>query len=223
MLIPILAGVGLLIYLIAAWFLGTWLVADPTDRWVLRIGLWLLGLTIAAVGFIFWRRKQARASAVPGGTSQANEEIQFLTREANRRLASSAKLRGSASNVANLPLVLLLGETGSTKTTAIVKSGLDAELLSGQDRAEGVAIPPPTKVANFWLAAGAVFVEASGAMLADRPGLAGLVRELKAAGMGNLLGRTAQAPRAVIVCCDAETLTRGDAAAILAAGPANAR
>ena len=215
MLIYILAGLAFTLYMIGAWFLGSWLVADPTDRWVLRGGLWLLGLTAAAIAFIFWRKKRPKPAVE--GASPAKDDITFLMREANQRLASSAKLRGGGSTLARLPLVLILGESGSTKTTAVVKSGLNAELVAGQDRTEGGSVPPSTRAANVWLAAGAVFVEAGGSLLADRPGLAALVRELKAAGMGNLLGRTAQAPRAVVVCCDLETLRRPDAAAVLAA------
>ena len=213
MLTPILAGVGLAAYMVGAFFLATYLVTDPTDRWVLRGGLWLLGLTVAAIAFILWRRKKAAAGPVVQGTSPVKDDIQFLTREAGQRLASSAKLRRAGATIAELPLVMVLGESGSTKTTAVLKSGLDPELLSGQDRAEGVSVPPATRIANFWLAGGAVFVEAGGGLLADRPGLAGLVREVRAAGMGNLLGRTAQAPRAIIVCCDVEALRRGDIAA----------
>ncbi len=215
MLIPILAGIGFVLYMAGAWFLGTWLVTDPTDRWILRGGLWLLGVTAAVIGFILWRRKQTQP--VVQGTSPVRDDINFLTREANQRLAGSAKLRRAGAGIADLPLVMVLGETGSIKTTAVVKSGLDAELLSGQDRSEGQSIPPATKVANFWLAGGAVFVEAGGAMLADRPGLASLVRELRGSGMGNRLGRTAQAPRAVIVCVDSETLRKTEAASVLAA------
>ncbi len=206
----ILAGAGFLAYFVLVWFAAAWIVADATDRWILRGGLWLLGLTGALVAFLLWRRKQSMP--VVAGASPVKDDVLFLAREANRRLLASARRAG----IADLPLVLVLGESGATKTSAVVKGGLDVELLAGQDRTEGASVPPATKVANFWLAGGAVFVEASGGMLADRPGLAGLVRELRAAGMGNLMGRTAQAPRAVVVCCDAETFLRPDAATALA-------
>ncbi len=206
----ILAGLGSLAYVVLVWFAAAWIVADVMDRWILRGGLWLLGLTGALVAYLLWRRKQSRP--VVDGVSPVKDDVLFLAREANRRLLASARHAG----MADLPLVLVLGESGATKTSAVVKGGLDVELLAGQDRTEGASVPPATKVANFWLAGGAVFVEASGGMLADRPGLAGLVRELRAAGMGNLMGRTAQAPRAVVVCCDAETFLRPDAATALA-------
>ena len=206
----ILAGLGVLAYVVLVWFGAGWIAADSTDRWILRGGLWLLGLTVALVAFLLWRRKQVQP--LVGGVSPAKDDIQFLSREANRRLLASARHAG----LADLPLVLVLGETGSTKTSAVVKGCLDAELLAGQDRTEGASVPPATRVANFWLTGGAVFVEAGGGMLADRPGLEGLVRDLRAAGMGNLMGRTAQAPRAVIVCCDSETFLRPDAASALA-------
>ena len=215
MLMYVPAGVGLVLYLVVGWFLGSWLATDPTDRWVLRGGLWLLGLTGAAIAYILWKRKKSQP--VVAGVSAVAGDVAFLVREANQRLASSARQRRAGAAIADLPLVLVLGETGSTKTTAVVKSGLDAELLSGQDRAEGSSVPPATRVANYWLAAGAVFVEAGGAMLADRPGLAALAQAVKAAGMGNTLGRTAQAPRAVVVCCEAEILRKPEASAVLAA------
>jgi type VI secretion system protein ImpL len=205
----VLAGLGFAVYMIGAYFLGSWLKTDPTDQWILRGALWLLGITAAVVGYIFWRKKKQAGPAVQG-TSPVKDDILFLTREASQRLASSAKVRRAGASIADLPLVMILGESGSTKTTAVMKSGLDPELLSGQDRAEGVSVPPATRIANFWLAGGAVFVEAGGGLLADRPGLAGLVREVRAAGVGNMLGRTAQAPRAIVVCCDIESLRRGD-------------
>lgn len=208
----IVGGLSLLVYCVAAYFLGSYLAKSPTDAWILRGGLWVLGIAVAVFAYFWWKRKQERP--VVDGVSPAKEELSYLSREAAQRLAASPKMQGA--KMADLPLILVLGETGTTKTTAVMKSGLDPELLSGQDRAEGSSVPPSTRLANFWLGGGAVLVEAGGGMLKDRPGLAGLVRDLRAAGVGNMLGKTAQAPRAVIVCCDAEML-KPEAASTLVA------
>ena len=106
----ILAGLGLLAYIVLVWFAAAWIVADAMDRWILRGGLWLLGLTGALVAFLLWRRKQSRPAAE--GASPVKDDVLFLAREANRRLLASARRAG----IADLPLVLVLGESGTTKT-----------------------------------------------------------------------------------------------------------
>ncbi len=136
--------------------------------------------------------------------TSSDHEIDSLVREAQTRLASSKLAQGA--KLSTLPLVFVIGETGSTKTSTILHSGLDPELLAGnvyQDNAVA-----PTRVANFWFARGMVFVEAGGALLSDPKRWARLLYHLEPA---------RQAPRAALLCFDAETFTHSGSADALAA------
>ena len=55
-----------------------------------------------------------------------------------------------APKINNLPLVFLIGENGSVKTTTLVNSGLEPELVTGQVYQGSDIIP--TRLANFFLA-----------------------------------------------------------------------
>jgi len=66
----------------------------------------------------------------------------------------------------------------------------------------------PTRVANIWFARGMVFVEAGGTLLSDPKRWARLLQHLRP-------GR--QAPRAALLCFDAETFTRAGSADSLTA------
>jgi type VI secretion system protein ImpL len=141
------------------------------------------------------------ATGVPSGP---DDEIDSLVRDAEGRLASSNLAQGA--RLSNLPVVFVIGEPGSTKTSTLLHSGLDPELLAGnvyQDNAVA-----PTRVANIWFARGMVFVEAGGKLLAEPKRWARLLHHLQP-------GR--QAPRAALLCFDAETFTRAGSVDSLAA------
>ena len=60
----------------------------------------------------------------PGGDS----EIDGLVREADRRLAHA----NAGATIANLPLIFVIGDHSTAKTSTVVNSGIEAELLAGQ-------------------------------------------------------------------------------------------
>ncbi len=103
------------------------------------------------------RRKEASQLA------PAAMKSSLLVREAEAKLAA-AKLEQGA-RVANLPVYLLMGESGSTKTSIMTHSGLEAELLAGQVYQNNAVVP--TRAANFWFARRSVFVEAGGKLPGD--------------------------------------------------------
>ena len=108
---------------------------------------------------------------------------------------------------------------GSTKTTTVVRSGLEPELLGGEVmRGETVA---PTKTANVWFAHGTVFAEAGGAVLAASENWRRFVRALRPRSLVAALTGKPQAPRLAVVCfgCD-ELLKAGNGEAVAAAGRA---
>jgi type VI secretion system protein ImpL len=99
------------------------------------------------------------------GDDTFSQELGSLIAEANRRLAGSmpANARGEAPSVATLPLYIVVGAEGAGKTSAILDSGLEPQLLAGEASREGTTIP--TRLCNFWFAQGAVFADISGRIL----------------------------------------------------------
>jgi type VI secretion system protein ImpL len=194
----------LLIYLILAWFIGTWANPPGAGIWVLRIGLWLLGLLGAGFS-VWWFSRQAKASGadVNAMPAAATGEVDLLVRDAVRRLKSSALGRGAS--LGNLPLIFLVGDPGSAKTTTIIHSALDPELLAGQVYQDSNVVP--TRIANFWYTRQAVFVDAGGGLF-SQPDLWKRLIKLVQPGRVASAGKKQQAPRAAIVCLDCENFLR---------------
>jgi type VI secretion system protein ImpL len=117
--------------------------------------------------------------------------------------------------LSNLPVVFVIGEPGSTKTSTLLNSGLDPELLAGNVYQDNAVTP--TRAANFWFARGMVFVEAGGKLLSEPGRWARLLQHLQPGRLRSVAGG-GQAPRAALLCFDAETFTRpGSADALTAA------
>lgn len=196
----LLASALFIIYLILAWFVGAWLHLVAPSIWILRGLLALIG--IVGLSFYIWFNRKKRSEKEdteerPGFTSN---EIDVLFHEANGKLSSSPNAPG---RIANLPLVLVLGETGSVKTSTILNCGLRPELLAGQ--AQSGAQVVPTKLANLWLAGPAIFLEAGGPLLKDSGLWQRLVDRVKPRKLSSVVSGKSLAPRAVIVCFDSET------------------
>jgi type VI secretion system protein ImpL len=99
------------------------------------------------------------------GDDGFTQELNSLVAEANRRLAGALPLnaRGEPPTVATLPLYFVIGGEGAGKTSAILNSGLEPRLLSGEASREGTVIP--TRLCNLWFAEGAIFADISGRVL----------------------------------------------------------
>ncbi len=128
----------------------------------------------AAVAAALVRQQQQRAQ---GGAKAADGEagdskavdttaLDELLREANRKLAASP--RATAKTLDGLPLLYVLGDANSAKTTAVLKSGLEPELLAGQIYRDKDVVPTP--VANIWYSDKAAMIEV-GEALRSSPGL----------------------------------------------------
>jgi type VI protein secretion system component VasK len=161
----IIAGVVLLLYVVAAIAAGRLLNLGGRDAWIFRGGLTLLGILSAALIVWFFRDRTPAGPATPEARLAAEVEQVFA---AARAQLAAAKAGGQKdARFAKLPVVLVFGPQGSTKTTSVVRSGLDAELLGGDVmRGDTVA---PTKTTNVWFGQGTVFAEAGSAVLAARP------------------------------------------------------
>ena len=212
--IYLVTGLVLLVYLVVVWFLGTLLHLQGSNLWILRVGLWVIGIAAAGV-FLWFKRKEQRLTAGEPGDAggQGHEEIDSLLRDAEAKLAA-ARIEGGAK-LGNLPGIFLIGEAGSTKTSTMIHSGLEPELIGGQVFQDTAVVP--TRLANLWFARRTIFVEAGGRLMADNAGWQRLMRRLRPGKLATAFGKGQQAPRAAIVCFDCESFVRAGSTDAIAA------
>src|SRR5579871_2371769 len=193
----------LLIYMVLVWLLGRWLPLHGADVWVMRGVLALLGLIGGAVALWYQHKIKKAKEASGDDDSQADgtEDLDSLVREAVRRLKQSTL--GKGTDLGGLPLVFLLGDSGSTKTTVLIHSALDPELLAGQVYRDNDVVP--TSTANIWYTRQAIFVDPAGSLMAQAGRWKRLVKLLQPARFSAAIGKRSQAPRAAVVCFDCET------------------
>ncbi len=198
--VHLFTALALLVWIVLAWLIGTWLKLTGLDLWLLRGGLILIGV-VGAVGFLWLRHRES------GGESEAgpgSSEVDAAFREADARLQSPS-LRAEGK-ISHLPCLLIVGEESSAKTSVAVHSGLEPELVGGQVFRDRDIVP--TRGVNIWYARKNVLVEAGGSLLSDEANRGRLIRRLIPARLGSMLGRGAQAPRAVLLCVDCESLLK---------------
>ena len=189
----IAAIAALLVFLLAAWLFGSVLTLTEAERTVLRVGLVVLGV-LAAVALFWWLRPGDIPMATPG--AEKDDALSAIA-------AARARLPRGAFDAK--PLVLLVGATGSTKTTILARSGMDAALLAGDAPSLGAGdVAPPTGAANVWLAGDAIVAEPAGPVFADPARWRGFMRALRAPRLAAAIGRSEPAPRAAVLCvpCD---------------------
>jgi len=167
------------------------------------IGVALVALVVLLIVFFYLQKKKAKAAAQAGQpAAPGGDEISVLVQAAETKL-SAAKLE-QGGRVGSMPVYVLMGDSGSTKTSVMLHSGLDPELVAGQVYQDGNVVA--TRVANFWFSRRSIFAEAGGAMLADPAQWSRFVRKLHP--KSSVVGKGTQAPRAAVVCFDCETFTR---------------
>jgi type VI secretion system protein ImpL len=199
-------------YLAGAWWLGSFLNLQGSNLWILRGGLAALGVMVAVVALIYMMRKPAPP---PAPKDAVVDELQKALITAEKKLAT-AKV-APASALGKLPVVLMLGGAGSTKTSAIVRSGLDVELLVGDVFRDDAVVT--TRGVNLWFGKNTLFVEAGRDIADDANRWRWLMRRLQPARLKGALSSGQQAPRVAVVCYSCEALTAanaGDAAAAAA-------
>ena len=208
MLAIVLAIVIFVLSALLAWLVGPLLGIVGTSLLVLRIILVALGAIAAGIILFFHLRDKRRDAAtrnMPGGS-----DLDTLLRDAGHRLATAQ--RTGPKSLDTLPLLYILGDTNSAKTTAVIKSGFDPELLAGQVYRDQDVIQTP--VVNIWYASaagGSAFIEAGDAIRKAPPLWSKLVRKTRPRASRAAMGK--QAPvRAAVVCVSSE-LFLGTAAA----------
>ncbi len=207
-----IAGVVFAIYLVVVWFLGSLLGLKGGELWILRGGLALIGL-LGMVVYLWYRFKSTAgqvsgASASGAGSSETAGEVDLVARDAEAKLGSSGLGRGAS--LAGLPAILILGREGSAKSSTVIHSGLDPELLAGHVYQENLVAP--TRAANLWFARKILLAEAGGRLLGDPGQFSRLLRRLRPGTLAPLFGRGVQAPRAAVVCFSVEEFTQPGAA-----------
>ena len=182
-------GLSFLPFLIAA-ALITWLRDLPgVLPWVLWITLLMLGLVVAVLVFFFVKKRAPKGTAPAGLVKRIDEAFADATRRLRR--AKGPKIGGSKA-------LVLMGPSGSTKTSLIERSGLGMDLLVGEvNRGEEII---PTAVANIWFGGDSVVVEAGPEVVDDEASWKRLVKRLRPKRWAPTLGRGALPPRAVVVC-----------------------
>ena len=154
----ILAAVVLLVFLLLAWLLPGWIHATGARALILRVGLIIFGLLAAGLLYFYLAaRAKVRGADKPVEGDAADQLIVAAEAQLGRSAAASE------ARIGRLPLAVVLGAAGSTKTSVVMHSGLDAELLAGEVyRGEATV---PTDPLNVWYAQGTIVLEAGGKLL----------------------------------------------------------
>ena len=198
------------VFAVLVWFLGSWLALSGGSIWLLRIGLWLLGL--GAVGLVVWFFAGGDAQGESAGRAGGGELDTTLA-------AAAARLAGAggaaAPGLRGLPVIVVLGPAGSAKTSVVVHSGLGADLLAGEGF-QGDRIGPTPGI-NLWYTQRSVLLEAGGKLVADPGSWTRLIRRVRPRRLRATVTGRAQASRAALVCFSCEQLLKPDVAQGVAA------
>ena len=111
-----------LAYLLVALILALLLRPHGRSLWVMVISLAVLGLISA--GLVLWFLRDHLRTPKPGTTAGS---IDATLAAAKAQLTAARHV--TKPNFGALPILLVLGPDGSTKTTTIIRSGLEPELL----------------------------------------------------------------------------------------------
>lgn len=195
-------GPALLMVFVLGWLTGRWLHLSGFLLWGVRALFWVLG---AFIVYLLLKLLLPSSSSAP---ASGPDPVVELIDEARKRL-NAAGLRGRGV-LGKLPVLLVLGQRGSAKSTFVQQSALDAEHLAG-NLFSGDMIAP-TEALNIWYHEQKVLLEAGGALSVEPARWARLVQKIQPRKwVPALLGRP-QAPRVAIVCFSAEELAAASGA-----------
>lgn len=199
---------ALIVWWVLAWRAGPWLSLQGRDLWILRSILLLIGVAAFLTG-IWWFRGEDLNMAEEA--TAGRDEIDILMRKAQARLRSG---QGGEANLGDLPVVLILGETGSAKTSVVLHGGIEAQLLAGHTVQNDT--PIPTRALNLWLASPFILAESGGPLIHEPPRWAHLVKGFLPARF-RLRGEGSGPARLALLCIDCEKLVQPAAAGALGA------
>ena len=167
----------------------------------------LVALIVLVVLFLRQEEESQGRRRSAGRTRGRRAETRFRCWCAPPKPSSPPPSSSRAPGSATCPVYLLMGESGSAKTSVMIHSGLDPELLAGQvyqDAERGA------HAGRQLLVLAALHLRRGGRQPAGGPGQWNrLVRRLQP--RSSVVGKGGQAPRAAVVCFDCETFTRAGA------------
>ena len=206
-MIYLLALAVVLVAALVAYGAATLLHLHGTPLILLATLVVLAGIAAAVVILVihFRARKRQGQGQEAAGDGEGNE-LDVLLNDANRKLRSSQ--HQGPKSLDGLPLLYLLGEAGSAKTTIVLRSGLDPELIAGTAPREGDVSPTP--LLNLWFTRQAAILEAGEAIRQSTGMLNRLIARTRPKAYRSAFGSVAPA-RAVVVCVSAEQFLVGDA------------
>jgi type VI secretion system protein ImpL len=196
------AGQGLLAWFLLVWALARLLELEGSDRLTLVLGLGLLGIIAAAV-LVWYFLRELRDKEGPPPPGQG-DEIDNAIATARARLVTAKY--AEQSRLSRLPMVVTLGAVGSAKTTIMLRSGLDPDLLAGEVQRGDATVA--TRVVNLWYSSKTIFLEVGGKLSSDGGRFTRLIKHLQPSRLAAVLSAGSQAPRVAIVCLSIEDLTR---------------
>lgn len=171
----------------------------------------LIGIAAAIIIIVMHHRARKKALEGEGASTEAKAELDLLLNDANRKLRESQQ---GAKTLEFLPLIYILGDADSAKTTTVLQSGLEPELLSGAVPQDATRVP--TQVLNLWYTRVAAFLEIGQNIRQNNALLARLVHRTRATAYRSAFGSGAP-PRAVVVCVSADQLLQpGSSDALIA-------
>lgn len=202
---------GLVGYMLLVWFITRALNLSYT--WLYMVQLILGSMGFGVFGWALWwrQRRERRAQAGQGAAMDGTVELEAIVRDAEARLMQSRL--GKEGRIGMLPAIIVLGERASAKTSTILASSAEPELLSGQIYQDGLVAP--TRMANLWFARDTVVAEAGSPLLNDPGRWLRLVDRLRPKRLRTLFSKASQAPRAAVVCVNVETFLQPGAQEIL--------
>jgi len=172
----------------------------------------LLGIaTAVTILILHFRAKKSLGAETDSSAGGANLDLELLLNDANRKLRTSQQ---GAKSLHLLPVLYVLGEQGAAKTTHILRSGLDPELLAGTVPREAEVVATP--VVNVWFTKAAAIVEFGEALRQSSQLLTRLIERTRPRAYRSAFGEGAAA-RAAVVCLSAEQIVAGDGGASLMA------
>lgn len=197
---------GFLAWLGVAWIVPNVIGIGGAERWIIRGLLAITGLLAAAAIIWFVGKQQPETGKTePEKGGLETGDVDVLIHEAVGKLAHAG-----LGKIGTLPLVFVVGEQGSAKTSILASTGLNAELLAGKVYKDNSVVP--TAIANLWVSGRAILADISGAALADSAKWSHLIRRLRPHRLGAVVGRGGQTPRAALVCVNVEKFFSSGAA-----------
>jgi type VI secretion system protein ImpL len=171
------------------------------------IGIPAVLVSGTVAGLAWWRQKKATNTSKPAEPAQDAppvaapavdlSQLHALFHDAKNKLKLSPRMKGESFSA--LPVILVVGPAGSGMTTAILRSGLDPELLAGQVY-QGSNVST-TRTLNIWLARQTIFIEISAAVASDAIAVKAIFKHLTPGRMASGFRRT-QPPRGILLCVD---------------------